>query len=140
MNHGTNSTYSTHGCRCEACKTAHAGALRAWRLRSRQPGYESTKQRRERYLRNRKDVRNPHMGPMPATDTAWKERAACDGMSELFFSGVGEARKAEEAKKICVRCPVRADCLDYALKTRQKFGVWGGLAPKERRSLYREAS
>jgi len=39
---------------------------------------------------------------------------------------------AEETKKICWSCPVRETCLEYALENDLKYGVWGGLTPKER--------
>jgi WhiB family redox-sensing transcriptional regulator len=39
------------------------------------------------------------------------------------------------AKSICAQCPVRLDCLAYALRTRQAYGVWGGLTERERRDL-----
>jgi WhiB family transcriptional regulator, redox-sensing transcriptional regulator len=45
-----------------------------------------------------------------------------------------EAREAK-AKEICMRCPVRAECLDWALDTREPFGVWGGYSESERRQI-----
>ena len=37
------------------------------------------------------------------------------------------------AKRICKECPVREECLDYAISTKELFfGIWGGMAPKER--------
>jgi WhiB family redox-sensing transcriptional regulator len=49
--------------------------------------------------------------------------------------------KAEEAIAllICGICPVREDCLDHALETNERFGVWGGTTEKERRKLSRIA-
>lgn len=64
------------------------------------------------------------------------ERAACrDTDLELFFS-IDEADEAR-AKGVCQRCPVRWECLTYALETRQRHGVWGGLNPEERTLLVR---
>jgi hypothetical protein len=41
------------------------------------------------------------------------------------------------ARQICSRCPVRADCLAYALAAEEEFGIWGGLDQNERRNLKR---
>lgn len=65
------------------------------------------------------------------------EEAACRNEDlELFFA-VGDGRE-EEAKAVCRRCPVRWECLTYALETRQRHGVWGGLTPDERVLLIRK--
>jgi len=45
----------------------------------------------------------------------------------------------EWAKTICGACPVQPECLDFALKTRQEFGIWGGTTEDERRMLARQA-
>ena len=42
------------------------------------------------------------------------------------------------AKAICVRCPVRPECLEYALEIRETHGIWGGLNEMERRAVLRE--
>ncbi|HEX6523076.1 MAG TPA: WhiB family transcriptional regulator [Streptosporangiaceae bacterium] len=42
-----------------------------------------------------------------------------------------------EAKQICRRCPVRAECLAFATSNDERFGIWGGLDPDERRNLRR---
>ncbi|HEX6209008.1 MAG TPA: WhiB family transcriptional regulator [Actinomycetota bacterium] len=75
----------------------------------------------------------------------WQYRAACRGEdSSVFFApnyferkDEKEAREAK-AKALCVRCPVRLECLDYALRTREPHGIWGGLNEVERRALIRE--
>lgn len=57
---------------------------------------------------------------------------------DLFFpngsSPEGKAQ-AEEARRICLNCPVRSECLNWALKTAEPFGVAGGLTEEERRAL-----
>jgi WhiB family redox-sensing transcriptional regulator len=77
----------------------------------------------------------------PAPEGNWRQRAGCrDEDPELFFpigtTGPAE-RQAEEAKAICRRCAVMADCLDWALDTGQEYGVWGGTGEDERRALNR---
>jgi WhiB family redox-sensing transcriptional regulator len=39
------------------------------------------------------------------------------------------------AKRICGDCPVRRECLDYAMRVREPFGIWGGLNETERRAF-----
>jgi WhiB family redox-sensing transcriptional regulator len=60
-----------------------------------------------------------------------RERA-CRGVStEIFYQ---EGRSAS-ALAVCGECPIRRACLDWALETEQKFGVWGGTTPKQRRRM-----
>ena len=62
--------------------------------------------------------------------------AACEGLDQsIFFSVWGE----DHAKSICADCPARVPCLEYALRTGQEFGVWGGLTTQERYNLLRRA-
>ncbi|SFI97834.1 WhiB family transcriptional regulator, redox-sensing transcriptional regulator [Amycolatopsis sacchari] len=71
----------------------------------------------------------------------WQERAACRGEDpELFFpvSEMGPgARQVAQAKAVCARCPVRAECLQYALDTGLDHGIFGGTTDAERRKLVR---
>lgn len=71
----------------------------------------------------------------------WRHQAAClDEDPELFFpiGNTGPALlQVEEAKKVCARCVVREQCLDWALSAGQDYGVWGGLSEDERRALKR---
>lgn len=71
----------------------------------------------------------------------WRDRAACrDADPELFFpiSELGPgARQLTEAKAVCARCPVREQCLDYALDNGLDHGVFGGTTDTERRQLIR---
>lgn len=66
----------------------------------------------------------------------WRLRAACQSTDpELFFpiSSAGPSlRQVAEAKAVCARCLVRRPCLEFALRTRQAHGIWGGLTPEER--------
>ena len=66
----------------------------------------------------------------------WRSMAACRSADpDLFFpvssSGQSLAQEAE-AKAICAGCPVRRECLAFALRTHQAHGVWGGLSEQER--------
>jgi WhiB family redox-sensing transcriptional regulator len=73
--------------------------------------------------------------------TWWRELAACQSYDpELFFpigkAGLGRA-EMQRAKTVCAGCPVQQACLDFALKTGQEFGIWGGYDEDERRVLRR---
>ena len=76
------------------------------------------------------------MGFATATRPAWHQHGACRGADpNLFFPERGESVK--EAKAVCARCPVRAECLDYAMENHEVVGIWGGLSARERRQLSR---
>jgi len=75
----------------------------------------------------------------------WQWRGACRGEdASLFFAPNHPETKEEkgmrerQAKAICARCPVRVDCLEYAIRIREPHGIWGGLNELERRVLIRE--
>jgi WhiB family redox-sensing transcriptional regulator len=81
-------------------------------------------------------------GAASVDDVDWQLEAACRGHdSAAFFPPPHferkEVRLARErfAKSICRGCPVTARCLDYALRTQEPHGVWGGLNELERRQL-----
>lgn len=62
---------------------------------------------------------------------SWQQDAACVGADdEAFFPEKGG--NATAAKRICARCPVREQCLQHALDTPEKYGLWGGLNEEER--------
>lgn len=64
----------------------------------------------------------------------WLERAACRGLPpSMFYPEWGE--EGAEARRICAGCPVRVECLDHAVVTGEKWGIWGGLNNKRRRVL-----
>ncbi|MFD7612012.1 WhiB family transcriptional regulator [Streptomyces sp. NPDC059828] len=71
----------------------------------------------------------------------WRHDAAClDEDPDLFFpiGNSGPALlQAEEAKTVCRGCPVREECLAWAMEYGQDSGVWGGLTEDERRALKR---
>lgn len=43
----------------------------------------------------------------------------------------------DEARLICNACPLREECLAHALEEKERFGMWGGLTPIERRRIER---
>jgi WhiB family redox-sensing transcriptional regulator len=54
---------------------------------------------------------------------------------ELWFPELDSLWRVAQAKKICEKCPVKKECLDYALVNKFKDGIWGGLSPTERHRL-----
>jgi len=70
---------------------------------------------------------------------AWRELAACRGNAELFFTERGQALR--EARRVCTVCPVRTECLDYAIAGGKELkGFWGGMSENQRSRLRRDAA
>lgn len=65
----------------------------------------------------------------------WQHRAACRGTADrhLFISDhntkttVRHDAEQYVIEEFCQRCPVRIDCLNFALANNEKHGVWGGI-------------
>jgi WhiB family redox-sensing transcriptional regulator len=69
----------------------------------------------------------------------WRHYARCLGADpEVFYPPSDLDEAADEAKAICVICPVREPCLEHAIVARERQGVWGGLTERERRRLVRQ--
>lgn len=67
---------------------------------------------------------------------AWTEHAVCARVDpDLFFPEKGHEHQSEAAQRICRSCPVKTECLEYALSNREKHGVWGGLPYGQRKKL-----
>jgi WhiB family transcriptional regulator, redox-sensing transcriptional regulator len=73
-------------------------------------------------------------------DQEWREHASCLDFSAVLFFGFDDSEspaekrlREDQAKTVCVECPVRQDCLDYALSARESHGIWGGMTDVERR-------
>jgi len=83
-----------------------------------------------------------------ALDRSWQANGLCRGNhSYLFFPPSNVERKEErerrehKAKAICAVCPVKVDCLEFALEIREPYGIWGGMTETERRqTLSRRAA
>ena len=68
---------------------------------------------------------------------AWMRRAACAGVEvDVFFPG--PRASGEQARRLCATCPVRAECLAFAVDDRTTVGIWGGTDENERRRLRRK--
>lgn len=70
-------------------------------------------------------------------ELAWQDLANCRGADpDLFFPERGASTRT--AKAICRECQVRPECLEFAITTGEKFGIWGGMSERERRRVRRE--
>lgn len=70
--------------------------------------------------------------------TAWMLRGNCAQVGgDTWHPEKGGNTLA--AKVVCRRCPVKAECLAYALERDERFGVWGGMSERERRALKRQS-
>jgi len=76
-------------------------------------------------------------GDLPE-ELTWQERALCAQTDpEAFFPEKGGSTR--EAKRVCMSCDVRPECLSYALANDERFGIWGGLSERERRRVKKRA-
>jgi WhiB family redox-sensing transcriptional regulator len=67
---------------------------------------------------------------------SWMRRAACSGVGIDTFFADDEPTLAE-ARAVCDVCPVRAECLEFALADRSVTGIWAGTDDVERRRIRR---
>lgn len=76
-------------------------------------------------------------GSIPARfdgDLNWLVEARCREVDpDLWFPEKGDS--ARHAKEICVKCPVKDECLDYALAIWPVRGIWGGHSERELRKM-----
>lgn len=77
-----------------------------------------------------------HLSLLDLARQGWRARASCSEHDpELFFPDRGGFATA--VKRICRACPVRVDCLQHALDSKERFGIWGGATPLERAAMRR---
>ena len=71
-------------------------------------------------------------------DQDWRAEGLCGKTNPDLFFAVG-AVEHKQAKRICRECPVREQCLSYAMDSPIDHGIWGGLTERERRRWRRKA-
>jgi WhiB family redox-sensing transcriptional regulator len=71
-------------------------------------------------------------------DQDWRADGLCGQADPNLFFSVG-AVEHKKAKGICRSCPVRSQCLSYAMDRQVDHGIWGGLTERERRRWRRDA-
>lgn len=71
------------------------------------------------------------------TDMKWQDKASCRGIdTNVFFQDhAGVSSNYASQRIMCAQCPVRLECLDFALDNHIKYGLWGGIAPRNRRDV-----
>lgn len=71
----------------------------------------------------------------PSDPLAWQDDALCAQVgTEMFFPEKNGS--TFDAKRVCAMCPVRRQCLEYALSMEENpVGVWGGTSVQERRKM-----
>ena len=69
----------------------------------------------------------------------WSALAACRGFDPAIFFP-GQDGNADPALRVCESCSVREECLEYAIQTRQRYGVWGGTTERQRRRILRRSA
>jgi WhiB family redox-sensing transcriptional regulator len=76
----------------------------------------------------------------------WQQDAACRGeMAAAFYPPLRPEKKHERlareraAKAVCDTCTVRVECLDHAIRSDERYGIWGGMTDAERRHLPQSA-
>lgn len=77
--------------------------------------------------------------PDPPPPDVWQDRAACYGVDPDLFFPTSED-EAGPALAYCARCAIRAECLAWALKNGERYGVWGGMTEQQRRRLLRSVA
>ena len=69
----------------------------------------------------------------------WMSRGTCridkTIPPDTFFPGKNEPQKLKKAREVCSICPVKEECLDYALSNYILHGIWGGTSERQRRSM-----
>lgn len=134
---GTASRYRA-GCRCDECRAGSASERRAARQRQRDRTI-SADQPVGPDARGRVGWRRGDNHIIPIFERAeWTEQAACRGHdTSNYFPDRGSTDRLPyiQARDRCTTCPVVDDCLLYALRNKERFGLWGGVPERERRRL-----
>lgn len=71
---------------------------------------------------------------------AWQAQGACSGGDQVDLFFVGRGGDADPAKALCDRCPVLAQCYDFAMSDPTLRGFWAGTSEQGRQRLRREAA
>ena len=74
---------------------------------------------------------------MRTTEPSWWDRGACRGLDASIFYP-DDDDDAAGAKDVCGTCVVQTACLEHALTSREKSGVWGGATERDRRRIIRQ--
>lgn len=79
---------------------------------------------------------NDELREISKTRPDWFVLGECNGLSvRWFFPERGES--ITEVRKVCKRCVIKTDCLEFAMDNDIQHGIWGGTSERERRSIRR---
>lgn len=80
------------------------------------------------------DIETPH----EYNKGEWRTKASCKNLPfAVFFPERGQNTPVI-VKKMCKICPVKEECLEYAVLSNQQYGIWAGTSVKARRKLRRQ--
>lgn len=134
--HGTASCYRA-GCRCTECRAGSARERRT--ARQRQRDHNTPDQPVAQDGRGRIAWRRGDNHIIPLYDPAeWTQHAACRNTpTHDYYPDKGSTDRIPyiRARDRCTTCPVVDDCLLYALRNKERFGLWGGIPERQRRPL-----
>lgn len=69
----------------------------------------------------------------------WIDDALCAQVGgDDHFAQRPDVEQMRRAMRVCARCDVVAQCLEYALRNNETRGIWGGKSPQQRRQMRRE--
>lgn len=81
--------------------------------------------------------------PADSDSADWRAAGAClSADPDLFFPvspGGAGATQIARAQEVCARCRVSRQCLEFAMRTGEAQGIWGGTTPEERARERRRA-
>ena len=80
------------------------------------------------------------VAPPGAFPGAWANVAACRNSDPDVFFPPGGRTNNVAAVLICRPCPVRVECLEFALENDMDHGVWGGMGQSARVELRRSTT
>jgi len=75
-----------------------------------------------------------YLGPRPE----WMQRGLCaqpDAYNSDLWFPENTGPQGRIAKAVCRQCPVRDQCLDYAISNGEKYGIWAGTSERKRRDM-----
>lgn len=81
-------------------------------------------------------IETPTLDAPVLEERPWAVYSACrEADPEIFFAATRADERA--ALAVCSTCAVADECLQFAIETRERFGVWGGTNERERRKMLR---
>ena len=81
-----------------------------------------------------KDKMKSYLADMANEELEWQKEAVCAQTDPEIFYPEGNTT-TKQAKAICKTCPVSLECLEYALKRTEVYGIWGGTTATERQRM-----